>query len=216
MLPTLPQPIEIVQLSGISWNTYEMLLNELSHQHRLRLTYNRGQLEIMVPSPEHERYKKVIGRFVETLAEELDIRIEPLGSTTFKRHGFSGAEPDECFYVKNINRIQAKKRLDFTEDPSPDLVVEVDITSSSDSRLAVYKDLEIKEVWIYNGQSFKIMQLQHQDYVCCSQSLIFPHLALLEIGDFLQQVGQMDYLEIVKRFRTWVREQYQNHPESQL
>jgi hypothetical protein len=33
------------------------LLEELSDRH-LRLTYNRGNLEIMAPSPEHELSKK--------------------------------------------------------------------------------------------------------------------------------------------------------------
>jgi Uma2 family endonuclease len=85
----------------------------------------------MAPSPGHEIYKKTMGRFVETLAEELNIRIYPLGSTTFKRPGLSGAEPDECFYIENINIVKGKKRIDFTQDPPPDLVVEIDITSSS-------------------------------------------------------------------------------------
>ncbi|WP_364420349.1 hypothetical protein [Moorena sp. SIO3H5] len=73
----LSPPAERIQLSGISWQTYETLLNELENHRRLRLTYNRGNLEIMAPSPEHELYKKVMGRFVETLAEELKIRIYP-------------------------------------------------------------------------------------------------------------------------------------------
>ena len=122
MTAILTSAVERVQLSGISWQTYEVLLAELSHHRRLRLTYNRGNLEIMVPSPEHERYKEVIGRFVETLAEELDIRLEPFGSTTFKRPELSGAEPDKCFYVRNIDIVKAKKRLNPKEDPAPDLV----------------------------------------------------------------------------------------------
>ena len=80
----LAPPAEIIHLSGISWGTYETLLEEMSDR-RLRLTYNRGNLEIMAPSTGQERFKKVAGRFVETIAEELQIRIEPLGSTTFKR-----------------------------------------------------------------------------------------------------------------------------------
>jgi Uma2 family endonuclease len=91
----LAPPAEIIHLTGISWKTYETLLAE-SIDRRLRMTYNRGNLEIMAPSPEHERFKKVAGRFVETLAEELDLRIAPLGSTTFKCPQLSGAEPDEC------------------------------------------------------------------------------------------------------------------------
>lgn len=51
----------------------------------------------MAPSPEHELGKTLMGRFVETLAEESEIQIHPLGSTTFKRPELSGVEPDECF-----------------------------------------------------------------------------------------------------------------------
>ncbi len=206
---TLIQPTEIVHLSGISWQTYENLLTELSNSRRLRLTYNRGNLEIMVPSPEHESYKKVLGRFVETLAEELDVRIEPLGSTTFKHPELSGAEPDECFYLKNVNLIKGKKRIDLQQDPPPDLVVEIDITSSYKNRLEVYADMGVPEIWRYDGNDFIINVLQDKQYINIEQSLAFPNLPLTEISDFLQQVGEKDYLELVKEFRNWVKSHLQ-------
>ncbi len=59
----LTLPTEIIHLSGISWQTYETLRSELSDRH-FRLTYNRGTLEIMAPSPEHELSKEVLGRFL--------------------------------------------------------------------------------------------------------------------------------------------------------
>jgi len=211
---TLAPPEQIVQLSGISWQTYETLLAEIGDR-QIRLTYNRGNLKIMVPSPEHEVYKKVMGRFVETLAEELDVKIEPLGSTTFKRPELSGAEPDECFYIQNISAIKGKKRIDMSQDPPPDLVVEIDITSSSENSLQVYRDLGVPEVWIYNGSRLKINRLENQRYVECdslrdsfaSRSLAFPSVAVLEIVTFLEQAETMDYLELVKAFRTWVKSQ---------
>ena len=93
---------EIIHLSGISWETYETLLAELSDR-RLRLTYNRGTLEIMAPSLEHELSKEVLGRFIETLAEEFDIKIYPLGSTTFKKPRLSYLELVRTFrtWVRN-------------------------------------------------------------------------------------------------------------------
>jgi Uma2 family endonuclease len=202
----LPPTAEIIHLSGISWETYETLLAELSDR-RLRLTYNRGNLEIMAPSPEHERFKKVAGRFVETMAEEFDIRIEPLGSTTFKRPQLSGAEPDECFYIYNIDAVRGKRRLDLNEDPAPDLVVEIDVTSSSLNRLQVYADLGVAEVWIYDGESLAIKQLQNNTYITSQKSQFFPSLPISEIAKFLQQAGKTDYLELVKAFRHWVRSQ---------
>ncbi len=204
---TLLQPTEIVHLSGISWQTYENLLTELSASRRLRLTYNRGTLEIMVPSPEHERYKEIVGRFVETLAEELEVRIDCLGSTTFKRPQLSGAEPDKCFYIENINVIRGKKRIDLTQDRPPDLVVEIDITSSSKNRFEVYADMGVPEIWRYDGNDFSINILQNQKYISVERSLAFPNLPLTEISNFLEQVGEKDYLELVKEFRQWVKSQ---------
>jgi Uma2 family endonuclease len=197
---------ELIHLSGISWRTYETLLDELSDRH-FRLTYYRGNLEIMAPSPEHELSQKVMGRFVETLAEEFNLQVHPLGSTTFKRPKLSGAEPDECFYFRNIAAIRGKKRLDLSEDPAPDLAVEIDLTSLSQNRLQVYADLGVAEVWIYDGSFLSIQRLQSQDYVASQVSQFFPTLPIPDIARFLRQAETIDYLELVKAFRNWVRGQ---------
>lgn len=70
-----------IKLSGISWKMYQTIRANPGNRN-LRLTYYRGMLEIMASSPEHEYYKKVIGRFVETLTEEFVVDLYPLGSTT--------------------------------------------------------------------------------------------------------------------------------------
>lgn len=202
----LPPATEVIHLSGISWQTYEILLKELSER-RLRLTYNRGNLEIMAPSPEHEVAKEVLGRFVETLAEESEIPIYPLGSTTFKRAELSGAEPDKCFYIRRIEAVRGKKRLDLTEDPAPDLVIEIDVTNSSQNRLQVYADLGIAEVWIYNGESLVIQQLQDGRYSPSQTSQFFPTIPIPEVAVFLRQADATDYLTLVKAFRNWVKHQ---------
>ncbi|MEG3911565.1 Uma2 family endonuclease [Microcoleus sp. w2-18bC1] len=207
---TLAPPEQIVQLSGISWQTYENLLAEIGDR-QIRLTYNRGNLEIMVPSPEHELYKKVMGRFVETLAEELELNIAPRGSTTFKRPELSGVEPDECFYIQNVSAVKGKKRIEMNQDPPPDLVVEIDITSRSENSLQIYADLGVPEVWIYNGVRFRINRLENGEYVECEISLAFPSLPILEIVRFLEQAETMDYLELVKAFRNWVKSHIQQN-----
>ena len=205
------QSLEIIHLSGISWQTYETLLQELNHSRRLRLTYNQGNLEIMAPSPEHEIYKKAMGRFVETIAEELEIRIYPLGSTTFKLPKLSGVEPDECFYITNLNAVKGKNRINLQQDPPPDLVLEIDITSSCENRLPIYANMGVPEIWRYDGNFFTINVLQNQQYVTVEQSLAFPNLPLSEISQFLQQVNQQDYLELVREFRHWVRNQIKSN-----
>jgi Uma2 family endonuclease len=202
----LAPPDEMIRLSGISWKTYEILLEELSDR-RLRLTYNRGNLEIMAPSPEHELSKEVLGRFIDTIAEEFDVNIYPLGSTTFKRPELSGAEPDKCFYIRNIAGVRGKRRLDLVEDPAPDLIVEIDITSSSQNRLQVYADLGVAEVWVYNGESLVIQQLQNASYIVTTSSQFFPNLSVPDIAGWLQRSTTTDYLILVKEFRVWVKSQ---------
>ncbi|MDB9434130.1 Uma2 family endonuclease [Microcystis aeruginosa] len=59
----------------------------------------------------------------------------------------SGAEPDKCFYIYNIDAVRGKKRLNFSEDPALDLVLEIDVTSSSQNRLQVYADLGVTLFW---------------------------------------------------------------------
>ncbi|HEY9608133.1 Uma2 family endonuclease [Allocoleopsis sp.] len=204
---TLRQPEQCIQLSGISWQTYHILLGEL-HERRLRLTYNRGILEIMAPSPEHEIYKKLASRFVETIAEELRISIYPLGSTTFHCQDLGcGLEPDECFYIQNQSAVKGKKKIDLTQDPPPDLAIEIDITSSATSRLEVLANIGVPEIWCYDGIFLTIHQLQNKRYIPSNHSLAFPTLYIDKVDHFLLQAGVVDYLELVSSFRRWVKSQ---------
>jgi Uma2 family endonuclease len=207
MVSTFPQIEQRVKLSGISWDTYQ-LIKAAPNNRNLRLTYYQGVLEIMAPSPEHEYYKKVMGRFVETLAEEFVVSLYPLGSTTLEREDLvSGSEPDECFYltVSKIQTVKGKKRIDLTQDPAPDLVVEVDITSRSRHREQVYAALQIPEIWRYDGQTLTLLRLQNGGYVPALHSLAFPKIEAKAIELFLQQAMEKDYLGLIDEFRQWLR-----------
>ena len=207
MVSTLPQLEQRVNLPGITWETYQRIKAELDNRN-LRLTYHQGVLEIMAPSPEHEYFKKVMGRFVETLAEEFVVNLYPLGSTTLERTDLeSGSEPDECFYltVSKVKAVRGKKRIDLTQDPAPDLVIEVDITSTSKHRERVYRTLQIPELWRFDGQNLALLVLQNGKYLPAQNSLAFPKVDASAIEAFLQRAMQTDYLELVRDFREWLR-----------
>ncbi|MDQ3362473.1 MAG: Uma2 family endonuclease, partial [Actinomycetota bacterium] len=72
-------------LHNISWETYEHLLADHLDSSSPRFAYDRGVLEIMVVSGRHERPNRLIAQLVEVVAEEMDLDLENLGSTTFKR-----------------------------------------------------------------------------------------------------------------------------------
>lgn len=207
MVSAPPQLEQRVNLSGITWETYQRIKAELDNRN-LRLTYHRGILEIMAPSPEHEYFKKVMGRFVETLAEEFVVTLYPLGSTTLEREDLeSGSEPDECFYltVSKVKAVRGKKRIDLTQDPAPDLVVEVDITSRSRQREQVYGALQIPEIWQFDGQSLTLLVWQEKEYIRMKRSLAFPQVEAQAVEAFLQRAMETDYLELVREFREWLR-----------
>ncbi|AUB38879.1 Endonuclease, Uma2 family [Nostoc flagelliforme CCNUN1] len=63
----------------------------------------------------------------------------------------------------------------------------------------------IPEIWCYDGTIFNINILRDDKYIAVDQSLAFPNLPITEITDFLQQVEEKDYLELVNDFRNWVR-----------
>ena len=63
------------------------------------------------------------------------------------------------------------------------------------------------EVWIYDGESLAIKQLQDDSYLNAQTSQFFPNLPIPDIAKFLQQATTMDYLELVKAFRSWVKSQ---------
>lgn len=49
-------------------------------------------------------------------------------------------------------------------DPPPDLAIEIDITSSSLDRLAIYASLGITEVWRFDGDRLTIYVLEDGYY----------------------------------------------------
>jgi Uma2 family endonuclease len=58
-------------------------------------------LAIVSPLPEHEKLNRTISLLVDLLAEEFDVDLKNLGSTTFKREDLKrGFEPDTCFYIR--------------------------------------------------------------------------------------------------------------------
>ena len=198
-------------LKNISWPTYESLVNELAEQPGIRLTYDRGNLEIMTPSAPHEGSKKILGRFVESVSEELNIEIRSLGSLTCRREDLArGLEPDQCYYIQNEDVVWDKEQIDLNQDPPPDLVVEIDVTSSSIDRLSLYASLGVPEVWRYDGNRLIIYQLESQEYAERDVSPTFPFLSQVEMLRFLELRRTTKENALIRLFREWVRSQIQS------
>jgi Uma2 family endonuclease len=194
-------------LHNVSWETFEALLRDTGEDRGSRFAYEDGTLEIMTPLFEHENPKCNFGNFIVVLAEELDIEIRSAGSTTLKRKiTKKGIEPDNCYYIQNEQAIRGKETLDLETDPPPDLAIEIDITSSSVNKFAIYSALGVAELWRYNGRDLKFYQLVEGQYIECEFSIAFSLVSVSEISRFIEQSKTMGEIALVKSFRAWVRE----------
>ena len=196
------------RLSGISWKLYEQLLTGLDDR-RVRVTYDRGELELMAPSYRHENYASALGRFVTVLCEEFEIAFKSGRSTTFRREDLDrGLEPDDCFYIRNVAKVLGKTEIDLTVDPPPDLAIEIDIASSSVDRMGIYAALRVPEVWRFDARELCVHCLQpNGEYEEWQTSPTFPMLPLRRVVEFLEQSTDLDDVTLVRKFRAWVRKQ---------
>jgi Uma2 family endonuclease len=195
-----------VVLTGVGWSTFESLLSETDHR-SARFTYDRGCLEIMSPSETHEWLKRLLGRMIEMTTVELDIPIRSSGSTTLKTElEQRGLEPDECYYVANEPRVRGRDEIDLRVDPPPDLAIEVDISSSSLDQLSIYADLGVPEVWLCDGTTLKVYQLQPDGkYIQQARSPSFPFLPLDGVERHLARRQETDETTWIRSFQAWVK-----------
>lgn len=215
MTATLIQSPDRVILRNISWQTYQSLIKDFESEPAIRLTYDRGTLEIRMPLDPHETYKKLLGRLIEAATEELDLEIRSLGSRTCDRENLKrGLEPDQCYYIQNEAVVRDIEQIDLAHFPPPDLAVEVDITSSSLDRFSIYTDLGVPEIWRYDGRSLKIYYLHEGQYETCDQSMALPLLKADDMARFLGLRFSKDEMQktvsensLVKQFRQWLRSQ---------
>jgi Uma2 family endonuclease len=205
--PSEQQNTQRVVLYNISWHTYQTLLAEMGDHRSSRLAYDRGVLEITMPSDLHEFIKHLLERIVVALTEELNLKVRGVGSVTLDREDLArGVEPDSGFYIQNASRIRGRK-LDLVNNPAPDLVIEVDIASSSNRRLAIYKALQVPEVWRYTAQGIETKQLQDGEYVNCEFSTAFPMVSAADLQQFVEQGNDTDDDNtVIRSLRSWIRE----------
>ena len=71
MTTVVSPPDQLIVLHDISWETYERLLDDRIDSSGPRVTYDRGELEILGPSFEHE----IVNRTLALLVEEVAVRV---------------------------------------------------------------------------------------------------------------------------------------------
>jgi Uma2 family endonuclease len=178
-LAAVASPLEQrIVLRDISWETYERLLADHTDSSSPRFTYDRGELEILAPSAEHEIANRTLALLVELVAEELSIEVTNVGSMTFKRQDQqTGFEPNSSFYIQNEERVRDKTHIDPATDPPPDLIIEIEVTRSAIPKLPIYARMGVPEIWRFDGERVTIHQLAGSEYDDVPASTVMPPLS---------------------------------------
>ena len=201
-----------VVLEGVSWDTYEALVNETGNERKARFAYSDGVLEIAMPLGNHESIKHILERIITTLTEELELPIKGYASTTFNQEGLTkGAEPDACFYIKSCEHIVSKgaRNINLSQDPAPDLVIEIDISHMSTSKMEIYAAMGVAELWRFYKGNVEIYYLRQGNYQLANKSLAFPMLASEDLAGWLDLHKEIDDNALIRIVRKWLREHFE-------
>lgn len=159
-----------------TWQEYQRLCDRRGDGSIPRLKYRNGEVLLMSPLPVHGKDANLIADIVKALLDWQGREYDAFTPVTMTLPEESGIEPDYCFYIDNWQAVLGKKRIDWQNDPPPDLVIEIDVTSYSD--VEDYLPYRVPEVWLFKKQKLLIYRLQGESYQLQTQSLYFPDFDL--------------------------------------
>ncbi len=207
-MTTQIRPLEQrVVLYDVTWETYEQLLAAFGDRPTPRLAYDRGVLEIVSPTPEHEESHLALAAIVAVVAEELGIDFRPVGSTTFRRPASKqGFEADSSFFLGNGPQARRVAPIDPNVGPPPELVIEADFTHQSLNKLPIYATIGVPEVWRYHDGRVAILVLAGDGYQESSASTLLALLTAEELTRLVAANRSQSQLDWLRELRTWVRQ----------
>jgi Uma2 family endonuclease len=201
-------PGERVYATGIPWSVYTRLA-DLRDDRRpgVKITFDRGRLEIMSPSFRHEKPSMRLAQIVLALVEELGLEAVCARSTTFRQEQAErGLEPDDCFYIAHFAEMLGVRDIDLAVHPRPDLVIEVDETNSSVPKEPIYAPMGVPELWRHEDGEVIIRHLQSdQTYRTAERSLSFPLVTAPDLTHLLVNTNHLGDIAAIRHYRAWAR-----------
>ena len=189
-------PGAVLKLLG-SWQDYERMVLQLGDRSIPRIKYRPGEILLMAPLPEHGRDASLLGLVAITLLDHLNRTYDSFTPITMNLPPISGIEPDYCFYIENWRAAVGKNRIDWQNDPPPDLAIEIDVTSYTD--INDYLPYKVPEVWLLKNKRLLVYRLQGENYVI-TESIYFPN-----VPEIVQQCLQIASEQTTSEAIRWLR-----------
>ncbi len=192
-------PGTLVHLVG-NWTDYQTFLERKGEKPNPRIKYRQGEILLMSPLPKHGRKANIIADVIKILLDHLGKKYEAFTPITMNLPEISGIEPDYSFYITNWQVTMGKDRLDWTKEPAPDLVLEIDVTSYTN--VNDYLPYKVPEVWIYKNDQLLIYRFETDSYSLVSDSIYFPNFNLSQlIAEYFELANQNSSSVVTNLFR---------------
>jgi len=143
----------VAALAAVDWNR---------HFRRVWLDPVLGIVTLMAPSNLHEDLTELLDHIVDAAGSLIAGAARGIRSTRLRGAGEppgTGMEPDGAFYIGErargyfaACREGAREADDYVLRVAPDLVVETEITSFDEGKVARYGDLGVRELWRLRGR----------------------------------------------------------------
>ncbi|OKH16247.1 hypothetical protein NIES592_00825 [Fischerella major NIES-592] len=193
-------PGAVLKLLG-NWQEYQRMVLQLGDRSIPRIKYRPGEILLMAPLPEHGRDASLLADVAKVLLDRLEQRYDSFTSITMSLPLVSGIEPDYCFYIENWRAVVGKNRIDWQNDPPPDLAIEVDVTSYTD--INDYLPYRVPEVWLLKNSQLLVYRLQGQSYVL-GESRYLPNTPEI-VQQCLQIASEQTTSEAIRWLRNFLR-----------
>lgn len=189
-----------VLLFDSSGADYQAILEQLGDRTIPRVKYRPGEILLMSPLPVQGRQAHILVQIVIVLLDDLEQDYEAFTPITMDLPEIRGVEPDYCFYIDNWAAVAGKERIKWGVDPSPDLIIEIDVTSYTD--VNDYLPYQVPEAWIFKNNRLLIYGLENNEYQLKTSSRYFPNLNILEIvQDCLRKANERNANTAIRELR---------------
>jgi Uma2 family endonuclease len=94
-----------------------------------------------------------------------------------------------------------RTEMDFERDPPPDLVVEVELTSSAIAKMKLFAAMQVPEVWRHDGEGLTMYRLEDSQYREIESSVELPGLDSARINATLLRRHAVGETKLITEFR---------------
>ncbi len=184
---------KLVTLKDVTWEQFKTIEAQLIDNRSVRLSYLSGILEIMSPVGSlHEYVKSTLGLLLEAYMRVLGIRFYRSGGFTLEKTGYASGTPDESYCIG-------------TKKDTPDILIEIIVTSGTINRKELYKPKQVPEVWFWKSDAIRIFYLNSfGEYEEVNRSSFFPNL---DPNVLMQYITMPDQYDAVLKFEQFFRQE---------